>query len=119
MRSTAEVFEDHLALRAAKDLERDLARNYSTDVTLLTLDGIFQGHDGVRECAAILKRHVGDADYPYVVRRIDGEVAFLHWTARSPKGDVQHGVDTFVIRSGKIIAATIYFHVERSPLHGG
>lgn len=35
-RSAEEVFEDHLRLRAAGDIEEDLRANYAVDVVLLT-----------------------------------------------------------------------------------
>jgi hypothetical protein len=40
-RSTKEVFDDHLALRAAGQVDLDIERNYAHDVALITLDGIF------------------------------------------------------------------------------
>jgi hypothetical protein len=60
-RSTVEVFEDHLALRLAGEVERDIQRNYAEDVVLITLDGIFRGHNGVRHCCGILNDCIGDA----------------------------------------------------------
>jgi ketosteroid isomerase-like protein len=112
-RSAAEVFDDHLALRAAGKVDLDIQRNYAEDVVLITLDGIFRGHDGVRQCFSTLKECIGDATYTYVVRRVDGDVAYLHWTARSDSVVVDDAADTFVIRDGKIVAKTIYFSVKR------
>jgi ketosteroid isomerase-like protein len=112
-RSTQEVFDDHLVLRAAGQVDLDIKRNYAHDVALITLDGIFRGHDGVRECARILEDCIGDADVAYVVRRVDGDVAYLHWTARSDEVVVNDAADTFVIRDGKIVRKTIYFRPIR------
>ncbi len=113
IRTTEQVFEDHLALRLAGEVELDIQRNYAGDVTLITLDGIFRGHDGVRECCRTLKECLGDAPFTYVVRRVDGDVAYLHWTARSDTVVVEDAADTFVIRDGKIVSKTIYFRAKR------
>jgi hypothetical protein len=112
-RSTQEVFDDHLALRADDQVDVDIERNYAHDVALITLDGIFRGHDGVRKCARILKDCIGDAEVTYAVRRVDGDVAYLHWTARSNEVVVNDAADTFVIRDGKIVTKTIYFRPIR------
>ena len=48
-RSTSEVFEDHLRLRAAGALEQDLARNYSEGVVLIHEFGVMHGLDGARK----------------------------------------------------------------------
>jgi hypothetical protein len=48
VRSTQEVFEDHLSKRDKNDLEGDLKCNYAPDVVLLTCTGVLRGHEGVR-----------------------------------------------------------------------
>lgn len=113
MRSTAEVFEDHLRLRADNDVEQDIARNYAPDVVFLTCTGMFRGHDGVRASAAELQKYFPDGTYDYRLRLVDGEVAFLVWSGRSPAGEVHDGADSFVIRNGRIVVQTIQYTVDR------
>jgi hypothetical protein len=43
---------------------------------------------------------------------VDGNVAFLEWTAEGEGAGVRDGVDTFVVRDGKIVAQTIHYTVE-------
>ena len=112
-RPPAEVFESHLALRKAHDLEADLRTNYAEDVVLLTCTGTFHGHEGVRASARELQDAFPDGDYDYVHRAVEGEVAFLVWTGRSQAGEVNDGADSFVIRDGRIVAQTIHFTVDR------
>lgn len=111
-RSTEEVFEDHLRLADEKRLEDDVARNCAEDIVLLTNDGVFRGHDGVREAAAVLERELADGTYEYVHKMVHGEMAFLVWTGDSSTRVVRHGADSFLIRNGKIQTMTIYFVAE-------
>ncbi|HET8748825.1 MAG TPA: nuclear transport factor 2 family protein [Ramlibacter sp.] len=112
-RSAAEVFESHLAFRKQHDLEQDIATNYSEDVVLLTLTGIFRGLPGLRACAAELQEYFPDGHYDYRVRLVEGEIAFLAWSGRSATGKVHDGADTFHIRDGKIVVQTIHYTVDR------
>ena len=111
-RTTEEVFDDHLRLAAEKRLEDDIARNCAEDIVLLTNDGVFRGHNGVREAAALLERELPDGTYEYVQKEVHGEIAFLVWTGDSPTRIIRHGADSFLIRNGKIQVMTIYFVAE-------
>lgn len=118
-RSTEEVFDSHLRLREAHDLEADIAANYAEDVVLLTLTGVFRGHDGVRASAAELHKDFPEGRYVYRLRMVDGDVAFLVWSGRSPVGTVRDGADTFVIRDGRIVVQTIHYTVDRGDAERG
>lgn len=108
-RSVREVFEDHLRNRAKGELETDLKRNYAEDVVLLTGYGVFKGHDGVRQSQDILHHRVPNATYDYTKTLDADEVAFLEWTAKGDGVEVRDGVDSFLIRDGRIQVQTIHF----------
>jgi hypothetical protein len=108
-RTAREVFEDHLRCRRCHAVEEDLARNYAEDVVLLTGQGVFRGHDGVRRAAAILWGQLPCAAYEYRTTLLEGEVAFLEWTACCESARVDDGADSFVIRDGRIIVQTIHY----------
>ena len=121
VRTTRQVFDDHLALAAQGDVEGDIARNYATDVVLLTGLGLFHGHDGVRQSRRELTREFEGAHYDYVTRLVDGDSAFLEWQARTDAIEVDDGADSFVIRDGRIVAQTIHYTLKhrtgyRKPL---
>ena len=111
-RSTQEVFDSHLALREDNRFDEDLATNYAEDVVVLTLTGVFRGHDGLRASHADLQRYFPDGKYTYKVQLVEGDVAYLAWSGRSPKGTVHDGADSYVIREGKIVAQTIHYTVD-------
>ncbi len=113
-RSAEEVFEDHLALRLAGRVEEDIERNYAEDIVLVSSAGVEHGHDGVRACARRLREALPGAEYRYERRLVNGEVAFLEWSGRSPSGArTEDGVDTFVIRDGRIVAKTVHYTVRK------
>ncbi len=109
MRSTLEVFEDHLARARSGDLEGDIAANYAPDCVLLTTYGRYAGHDGVRAAAALLAQQLPEAEFLYTQREIDGEIAFLEWSGTGRGASVHDGADSFLIRDGRIRAMTIHY----------
>lgn len=114
-RTTPGVLQDHLRRRRAFDLEGDLAANYAEDVVVISMDGVFHGHDGVRRTASILRELLPNAEYVYDLLCHHGEVALLSWSARAQnEASVCHGADTFLVRNGRIAAQTIHYFVKRA-----
>jgi hypothetical protein len=113
-RSTEDVFRDHLALRAQREVERDIERNYAENVVLIFAYGVFRGRNGVRRCAQRLHDEIGDAEVTYTACHVEGEIAFLEWCASSERVQVRDGVDTFLIREGQIVIKTIHYTIEKA-----
>nr|KEP23520.1 hypothetical protein DA06_07720 [Georgenia sp. SUBG003] len=121
-RSTREVLESHLAHREEGDLEADLAENYDPDVVLLSWgEGAGRGLDAVRHRAGLLSSYLGPGAFRYEALMVEGDFGMLRWSGRSPQVRVRNGVDSFVVRDGRIVAQTIYYAVQdgRSQSHGG
>jgi hypothetical protein len=115
-RSTEDVFRDHLELRARGEVECDIERNYDPAICLIREGRVYRGHDGVRECARTLKQQIGDAKASYDTVVVDGEVAFLEWTIHCDGVVVDDGVDTFLIRNGRIVAKTVHYTVKKNAV---
>ncbi len=113
-RSAKEVFDDHLRQSIDSTVQEDFARNYADDVVLLTGRGVFRGRDGLMHLADLLRKELPDAQFEYCVRLVEGDVAFLEWTARSDGAQVKDGADSYVIRGGRIVAQTIHYTVTPS-----
>jgi SnoaL-like domain len=111
-RATIEAFEDHLARRSHGDIEGDLERNYARDVILLCEHGVLKGHAAVRNSAKALAEQLSDARFEYPVKAIHGENVLLHWRARSTKAYVDVGLDTFVVRDGRIVLQTVSYQLK-------
>jgi len=113
MRSAQEVLEDHLNLRQQGSVELDVSRNYAEDVRHLSAEGVRVGHDGVRAAARELLARLPEPKLAQVRQLVDGEVAFIEWTAEGRDRYVLDGVETFVIRDGLIRVQTVHYTVCR------
>ena len=111
-RSAAEVFDDHLRESQAGSVEDDLARNYADDLVVLTGRGIYRGYDGLRYLAQRLREELPNARFEYRTRLVEGEMAFLEWTATADGAQVGDGADSYLIRDGRIVAQTIHYTVK-------
>lgn len=86
-----------------------MGRNYAEDVVVLTARGVYRGHDGVRQLAQRLREELRNCMYEYHTRLVEGDVAFLDWSARADNAVVEDGADTFVIRDGLMVAQRIHY----------
>lgn len=112
-RSTVEVLGDHWEQGQVGSVEDDLARNYGRDIVCFTRDGLFHGHDGIRELNERLLSELGpDPRFEYSVQLTHRDVGFLEWTAESSTARVTDGADSYVVRDGLIVAQTIHYTVE-------
>lgn len=113
MRDTREVLEDHLRLAKLGSVEEDLQRNYTPDVVVFIADGIYRGHDGVRQLASRLERELPSVTFEYTVVLSERDFAFLEWTAEARGAAVTDGADSFCVRDGRIVAQTIHYTVQQ------
>ena len=110
VRSTDEVFQDHLRRREQGDLESDIAQNYAQDVVIMSNFGTFHGHDGVRQSESILHQQLPSGrHYTYVQSLTDQSIAFEKWDGTSTRMHVKDGVDFFIIKDGRIQLQLIYY----------
>lgn len=110
-RSTREVIDDHLQLAAAGEWRTDIERNVADDVVVLTGFGVFEGLDDVRILAELLAAQLPEATFEYRTVLTRDDVAFLEWDADAHGARVRDGVDTFVVRDGRIVTQTIHYTV--------
>ncbi len=111
-RSAQEVFDDHLRRANEGDVEADIETNYAEDVVFIDNGVIRIGRQGALEAAAQLEADAPDATYTYDTVLVEGEIAYLEWTAEAGSTRIGIGVDSFVIRDGLIRAQTIYYRVR-------
>jgi hypothetical protein len=106
------VLHDHLRLRKLNAVELDISRNYSRDVVLLSGEGTFRGHDGIRNSARLLAERLPDASFDYITIRLERNLGFLEWTAVARNVTVNDGTDSFLIRDGEILVQTVHYTIE-------
>jgi len=113
MTSTKEVLDHHLKCLAAGDLEGIVA-DYAPDAVLITppgifsSDGILRGTAGAEHGFRSLRRDFGKPGASFQMKQvsIEGDYAYIVWSADTPDNLYDFGADTFVIKSGKIVAQT-------------
>lgn len=110
-RTAGEVFEDHLRLRLAGRLEEDLARNYASDMILLTSNSNASGHDAMRMSARRLEEQLPGAKFEVIKKQVRQRFALLIWRAISHRFDAIDGADSFVIEGGLIRLQTIHYRL--------
>lgn len=108
-RSAEKVLEDHLRKSREGSIDDDLRQNFSEDLVVLTGRGIFRGHEGLGNLNRMLQEELPRASYVFRTKLVDGEMAFLEWTAESEIALVEDGADSYCIRDGRIIAQTIHY----------
>ena len=113
MRTTQEVFEDHLRCRLQGNAADDAERNYDKDVIILSSKGVFRGRRGILESAEILDQDLKNGTFEFNTVWIKESYVFLEWTGTAEKTFINDGVDSFVIKNGKIIFQSIHYTVSK------
>jgi len=103
--STKNVLEHHTRALREGDLNAVLA-DYASDAVFLTRDGAFKGLDAIRPVFAAI---VSEFSKPGLKANrtqqlIDGDFAYIFWTAETADNVYEMATDTFVVRDGKIVA---------------
>ncbi|HEX2971558.1 MAG TPA: nuclear transport factor 2 family protein, partial [Tepidisphaeraceae bacterium] len=101
------VLESHLQAFDSGNVDTVLA-DYAADAVLLMPEGTFRGHKQIRP---VLQRLVDDVfstcfDFTTIRQVVEGDVAYIVWSAESQKFSVPLATDTYLVRSGKIVAQT-------------
>lgn len=111
-RSTQEVLDDHLHESQHGSLDADLERNDDPGLVVLCANGVFRGHDGLRQLAERLRTELPDATFTYRTVVAADDIGFLEREAISPTGTVRDGADSYVVCDGRIVAQTIHHTIQ-------
>ena len=119
MTSTKEVIDHHLNAFAQRDVKGVLS-DYAPDAVFFTQQGPLKGTDAIRPLFQAL---IAEFAKPGAVFRmqqqfVEGDSAYILWTAQTADNVYELGTDTFVVRDGKIVTQSftgkITPKVERS-----
>ena len=111
--TTQAVLDRHAAAFGTGSVQTILA-DYAPDAVMLTPDGLFRGH---AQIGPVLQRVLDEVfstctDFKMLQKIVEGEVAYIVWSAQAAKVNVPLGTDTFIIRGGKIVVQTFAAKVE-------
>lgn len=102
---TEEVVEQHLRCFFAGDLEGILS-DYAPDAIFFTPEGPLRGADEIRTLFQAMMAEFGKPGAAFSMKHqcIEGDYAYILWTAETADNVYELGTDTFVVRDGKIVA---------------
>ena len=114
MASTEDVLLHHLKAFGNADLQQFLA-DYASDAILFTPNGPLKGHEAI---GFVMKNVLNDFAQPgtkFTMKQqtVEGEHAYLVWTAETADNLYEMGTDSFVIQNGKIVAH--FFAAKATP----
>jgi len=105
MTSTKDVIDHHLKAFAERDLKGVLA-DYAPDAIFFTQHGALRGPDAIKPLfqALIAEFAKPGATFNMQQQLIEGDYAWILWTAQTADNLYELGTDTFVVQDGKIVA---------------
>src|SRR5262249_10198125 len=105
MASTKKVLDNHLKCFGEGNLEGILS-DYSPGAVMFTSDGPLRGADEIRPLFQALIAEFGKPGAVFSMKQqsVEGDYAYILWTAETADNVYEVGTDTFVVRDGKIVA---------------
>ena len=113
MMSTSDVLDRHLKSFAEYDLDGVLA-DYSSDAVLFVPTGPLRGPDAIKPLFQALVSEFAKPGSSFTMqhRCIEGDHAYILWTAETADNSYEFATDTFVVRNGKIVAQSFAAKVK-------
>ena len=105
MASTKDVLDHHIKCFGERDLEGILS-DYAPDAVLFRPDGPLKGVDAISPFFQAMLAEFGKPGTAFSMkhRSVEGDYAYVLWTAETADNVYELGTDTLVVRDGKILA---------------
>jgi ketosteroid isomerase-like protein len=116
MATTTEVVQHHLQSFGAGDLGGILS-DYAPDALLFTPEGTLRGPAAIRTLFVAMLEEFSKpgSDFKLQQKQVDGDHAYIVWTAQTADNLYELGTDTFYVREGKIVVQS--FAGKITPRH--
>jgi ketosteroid isomerase-like protein len=103
--SAKEIVEQHLKCFREGDL-KGILFDYAPGAVFFTPDGALKGVDEIRPLfqTMIAEFQKPGAEFNMKHKFVEGDYAYILWTAETADNVYELGTDTFVVRDGKIVA---------------
>jgi ketosteroid isomerase-like protein len=114
MASTKDVIDHHLKCFGEGDLQGILS-DYASDAVLFTSDGPLRGADAIKPLFQAMVAEFGKPGATFSMKQqfVEGEYAYILWTAETADNVYEVGTDTFVVRDDKIVAQSFTGKITR------
>lgn len=103
--STSDVLDRHLQSFGEHDVDT-LLSDYSPDAVLLVPTGPLKGPAAIKPFfqALVSEFRKPGASFKMQHRCVDGDHAYILWSAETADNRYEFATDTFVVRNGKVVA---------------
>jgi ketosteroid isomerase-like protein len=100
-----DVLDHHLKSFGEGDLKGILS-DYAPGAVLFTADGPLKGADAIGSLFQAMITEFGKPGAAFSMKQqfVEGEYAYILWSAETADNVYELGTDTFVVRDGKIVA---------------
>jgi ketosteroid isomerase-like protein len=111
--TTSDVLDRHLKCFAQLDVDGVLA-DYSPDAVLFVPDGPLRGPHAMKPLFQALVSEFAKPGSSFTMRQrcIEGDHAYILWTAETADNSYEFATDTFVVRNGKIVAQSFAAQIK-------
>lgn len=111
--STEEVLQHHLDTFGAGDVD-GIMSDYAEDAVVIVPTGVLKGHDEIRPLFESLAAEFGKPgmSFEMVDQKVEGDIAYIIWTAETADNVYDFATDTFFIQDGKIQKQTFAGKIE-------
>ena len=105
MPTTNDVLDQHLKCFGENDLDGVLA-DYSSDAVLFVPDRPLKGPGAIKPFSQAFFAEFAKPDASFSMRQryVEGDCAYILWSAETADNSHEAATDTFVVRNGKIVA---------------
>lgn len=113
MMSANDVLDRHLLSFANSDVEGLLA-DYSPDAVLFTPAGPLKGPEAIRPLFRDLVAEFAKPGSALTMQQrcVEGDCAYIVWTAETADNSYELATDTFVVRDGKIVTQSFAARIK-------
>ena len=105
MSSTRTILDNHLNSFSTRDLDGILF-DYAPNATLFTPEGPLKGPDEIKPFFEKMLAEFSRPGAAFAMKQVsvEGDYAYIIWSAQTADNEYELGTDTFVVREGKITA---------------
>jgi ketosteroid isomerase-like protein len=116
MTSTKDVLEHHLECFGQGNLE-GILEDYTSDAVLFMPTGPLKGVSAIKPVFQAIFAEFGKPGTTFALHRqsVEGDYAYILWSAETADNLYDAATDTFVVRNGKILAQS--FAAKITPRH--
>ena len=114
MNLTKDVVDRHLGFFAKRDLDGILS-DYTPGTVFFTPDGLLKGVAAIRPFFEAMVAEFGKPGATFSMKQqfVDGDHAYILWSAETADNVYELGTDTFIVRDGKIVAQSFAGKITR------